>query len=178
MIWLTADLHTSHENLLEYCKETRPFLNVEEMNATLIKNWNNKINSNDTVYVLGDLCMGKLDTIETILGQLKGHIILIRGNHDTKRRMPIYQEFDVEIKDIDYLEYKGKYFILSHFPIVSKEFAEMIFQNNSECWVLHGHTHQKTSFSELPQCYHVGVDSHNMMPISLEEIWQEIRNKE
>ena len=48
MIFYTADLHLGHENVIKFCG--RPFLNVEEMNETLIKNWNGAVGENDTVY--------------------------------------------------------------------------------------------------------------------------------
>jgi calcineurin-like phosphoesterase family protein len=52
MIWLTADTHFGHTNILKYCG--RPFSSIEEMDETLINNWNNKVNQDDTVYHLGD----------------------------------------------------------------------------------------------------------------------------
>ena len=37
-VFLTSDLHFGHKNIIEY--EKRPFRNVEDMNAGIIKNWN------------------------------------------------------------------------------------------------------------------------------------------
>ena len=34
---------------------TDNFATVEEMNETLIANWNRKVHGNDTVYILGDM---------------------------------------------------------------------------------------------------------------------------
>ena len=51
MIYFTADTHFDHANIIRFCN--RPFATVEEMNETLIANWNRKVHGNDTVYILG-----------------------------------------------------------------------------------------------------------------------------
>ena len=53
MILFTSDLHLGHKNILKLCN--RPFSSIEEMDATLIENWNKKVHKNDQVYILGDL---------------------------------------------------------------------------------------------------------------------------
>ena len=57
MIWFTSDLHLNHMNILKYEPISRPFDTVEEMNETLIGNWNACVKDDDTVFILGDLCM-------------------------------------------------------------------------------------------------------------------------
>ncbi len=54
-----ADLHLGHTNVIKI--DNRPFANVEEMNQKLIENWNNKVHSDDQVFILGDFCWGKED---------------------------------------------------------------------------------------------------------------------
>ena len=54
MIWFTSDLHFNHLNILKYEPKSRPFENVAEMNEALIKNWNDRVKPEDTVFVLGD----------------------------------------------------------------------------------------------------------------------------
>lgn len=49
----SADHHYGHLNIIRFCD--RPFMNVEEMDETLIKNWNDTASVNDEVYILGDL---------------------------------------------------------------------------------------------------------------------------
>lgn len=144
------------------------------MNESIIDYWNLVVKPNDTIYHLGDLCMGRPETITPILSRLSGNIILIRGNHDYGSRRKIYEENGIIIKDIDYLNYKGKFFILSHMPIFNPEYAVKFVGNNDEIWNLHGHTHQYSYFSEIPNAFHVGVDSNDMKPISLEQVWQKI----
>lgn len=54
MYFFIADTHFYHENVIKFDK--RLFSSIEEMNQMLIKNWNNVIQSNDQVYILGDFC--------------------------------------------------------------------------------------------------------------------------
>ncbi len=78
-VWVTADLHLGHENIIKYT--ARPFLNSKEMDKILIHNWNTIIAPNDTVYIVGDLAFRRRD-VKRYLRILNGKKILIRGNHD------------------------------------------------------------------------------------------------
>lgn len=172
-IFLTSDCHFNHLNILKYETKSRPFNTIKEMNETIINNWNSVVSNEDTVYVLGDFFMGMLDKIDEILPRLKGKVILIRGNHDTKNRIKKYQEYGIEVKNIDYLEYKGRFFILCHFPIENQEFYKMIIENNSETILLYGHIHSNAPKGYINGSFHVGVDTNNLTPVLLEDIWQQ-----
>ena len=50
MIYYTADLHVHYAQLLP----SRPFATVEEMDEALVKNWNDTVGPEDTVYLVGD----------------------------------------------------------------------------------------------------------------------------
>lgn len=81
-IFFTSDLHFNHSNVIKWCN--RPFLNVEEMNQSLIDNWNKKVSNKDIVFHLGDL-FWKYYNDKQILDALNGErIYLIPGNHDSK----------------------------------------------------------------------------------------------
>ena len=125
-IFLTSDCHFNHLNILKYEPISRPFKTIEEMNKAIINNWNSVVSPEDTVYVCGDLCMGPIDKVEECIRQLNGKIILVRGNHDTANRIKLYKELGIEVKDIEYISYKGRFFILCHFPIANEEFIKMI----------------------------------------------------
>jgi calcineurin-like phosphoesterase family protein len=58
-IFYTADLHLGHTKINELAG--RPFDSVEEMNHTLIANWNDRVAEHDIVWVLGDLALGPID---------------------------------------------------------------------------------------------------------------------
>ena len=62
-------------------KYNRPFKNVEEMNNHMIKSWNNVVNIEDSVYVLGNLFWDPLTADEIIRG-LNGTIFLMKGEYD------------------------------------------------------------------------------------------------
>ena len=51
MIYYTADLHFHYAQLLP----SRPFATVEEMDEALVKNWNDTVGPEDTVYLVGDI---------------------------------------------------------------------------------------------------------------------------
>lgn len=143
------------------------------MNEVLIKNWNDRVHPNDTVYVLGDLSMGQYDKIEPLVKRLNGKIILVRGNHDTPKRIEIYKNLGIEVQDIAYIRYKGRFFILCHFPIASEEFMNMVVQDNSEVVNLYGHVHHNAPKGYHKGTYHVGVDTNDLAPISIYQIWSE-----
>ena len=44
--------------------------------------WNETVGDNDVVYILGDFSWYKEEKTAFILGCLKGHKVLIKGNHD------------------------------------------------------------------------------------------------
>ena len=79
-IFFTSDQHFGHKNVIRY--DNRPFTSVEDMDEALIRNWNAKVTEKDTVYVLGDISWYNDETTATIFNSLKGHKILIKGNHD------------------------------------------------------------------------------------------------
>lgn len=178
MIYCTSDCHFNHKNILSYEPQTRPFATTEEMNETIISNWNSVVTAEDEVWVLGDFFMGQLTAIDPILDRLNGKIHLVRGNHDQKNRIKIYEAHGIDIHDIAYIQYKGRYFVLCHFPNENKEFIRMIIEDNSEVVWLYGHVHSKAPKGYVNGTYHVGVDTNNLTPISIQQIWEECWPKE
>ena len=55
-IWITADFHFGHSNIIRYCN--RPFRSVEEMDQTILDRLNASVKANDILYFLGDFCIG------------------------------------------------------------------------------------------------------------------------
>ena len=79
MIYFTADTHFGHANIVKMCQ--RPYPDVDAMNEAMIAAWNERVQGNDTVYIIGDMFFRCADP-ESILKRLKGRKRLIVGNHD------------------------------------------------------------------------------------------------
>lgn len=182
-VFFTSDQHFGHNNILKYCPQTRPFGNIDIMNGVLIESWNDVVAEEDIVYVLGDFFMGRATLIDEILPQLNGDIYLIRGNHDEKNRIKKFTEYDIQIL--------GKYsfdnffglgnVVLCHYPPdqepdIVKE-AEAFFGEGQDFIWLYGHVHDDAPehvhlINGIP-CYHVGVDTNDLTPISSEDLRKE-----
>lgn len=126
-----ADTHFGHENIIRH--SNLPFSNVLEMDETIIKNWNQRVNEKDTVYILGDFSWYKEEQTINILNQLSGKKILIKGNHD-KVSPKVARKYT---KVCDYYEISdsNQKIILSHYPMPfwNKQFRGSIH--------LYGHVH-------------------------------------
>ena len=71
MNYYISDLHLLHENVLRF--DNRPFDSIEQMQETIVNNWNSKVTNGDTVYILGDVSMrGKKENLISIVATLKG----------------------------------------------------------------------------------------------------------
>ena len=46
--WFISDAHFSHKNIIKYAG--RPYTTVEEMNKSLIDNWNQCVDAEDQVF--------------------------------------------------------------------------------------------------------------------------------
>lgn len=114
MIWITSDTHFDHAKIIEYCN--RPFKDVNEMNETMIRNWNRVVRQEDTVYHLGDFALTSANRYEYFLNRLNGNIVLILGNHDKSVNRMKELGFPEVYKNM--LIVDGK--ILTHVPISIK----------------------------------------------------------
>ena len=89
-IFLTSDTHFGHDR--QFIWGPRGFESVWKMNGAIVENWNKTVNTEDDVYLLGDVMLGDNEYGLTCLKQLKGNIHIVRGNHDTNTRMELYNK--------------------------------------------------------------------------------------
>lgn len=116
MNYYIADMHLGHKNALIF--DERPFDSVEEMNETIIRNWNLKVNDDDDVWILGDFCYRSEKDPSFYLKQLKGHKHLLIGNHDkaTLKSNSALQYFE-SVECLQHIKDGEHDVILCHFPI-------------------------------------------------------------
>ena len=187
-VFFTADLHFGHENVIAF--DNRPFESVEEMDAELMRRWNNKVEKSDIVYVLGDMIWKtKNDEAEAIIKSLNGQIILIKGNHDRFISNAKAKKALAGLKDYDDITVKlsdgtNRRCILSHY------FMPFYNCHHYQAIHLHGHSHSteeaKIEFEiakELNEkgftneIYNVGCMYWNYEPVTLDEILKSKQSK-
>ncbi len=168
-IFFSADFHFQHLNANKLCG--RPFSSVEEMDIGILNNINNKIQSHDILYFLGDFSFGPKLNIWNFLDNIQcKNIHYIKGNHCRsiaylqtennirKRLLSISNRIDTTL-----VWHGQKYnFIMTHHPIDSDKRSDT---NIYLC----GHVHRHNPVIAF-NCFDVGVDGHNMQPWSLDEL--------
>lgn len=167
-VYLISDTHFGHKNIITYCN--RPFSSVDEMNETLIKNWNSVVKKNDIVYHLGDFAFGTREFTRAIVKKLNGHICLILGNHDMR---PIQFYYDCGFHRVyDCPIIINKYFILTHRPIEPMD-EKGIYAN------FYGHVHDDPRFREATaRSFNVSSDNIGFTPILFEDAVAKMEKKE
>ena len=160
-IFVISDTHFGHENSLKWLDEwgnkLRPFNTIEELNNTIVTNWNNVVKDNDHVYHIGDVVINKkyLDVVK----QLKGKKRLVLGNHDIFDNKMYY---DVGFQKLFGTRvFPGLQAILTHYPI----HPDCI----KEGWInICGHLHSNNLLDR--RYINVSVEQVNYTPVLLNEI--------
>lgn len=177
-IFLTSDLHINHDK--DFLWGARGFTNVKEMNEAIVENWNKVVRPEDTVWNLGDIALSDTAGAIPYLKALNGTQYWLLGNHDHHNRVKAICDecpniivpkhtFVTKIRQGNILIYLGHYPMLTSNYDADKPFERHVFN-------MHGHTHQTTNWHNLddPFMYHVGVDSHNFTPITLDNAINDI----
>lgn len=144
------------------------------MNDVMIANWNSVIGKDDTVFHLGDFCLGGAAEWTKILDRLNGKIYLIMGNHDLKNiRQGFISRFEHVAMQMR-IEIGKKRIYLCHYPFLCFEGCY-----KDDVWQLFGHVHTRRSNSGIdagrlqylyPTQYDVGVDNNNFTPVSFGQV--------
>lgn len=163
--WFTADTHFHHSKVIDFT--SRPFKSVEEMNETLIDNWNSVVKPKDEIYHLGDVSFGSREQTIAILNRLNGNIGLIRGNHDIKRiKRGTFNQF-AWVKDYHELSQKryGQKIVLLHYPLQTWN------QSHRGSYSIHGHEHGGLSNvvnGVALRRLDAAVEAHDFAPVNFE----------
>lgn len=167
-IFFTSDTHFDHESIIRLSK--RPFQTVTEMNEALIANWNAVIRDQDTVWHLGDFCIGSDEPASTFASRLNGTIHLIQGNHDDRTVRDCAASF-ASIDTMKSISVDGQHIFLCHYPLREWNRAWR------GSWHLFGHVHGRLDNEPRSKSLDVGVDSRNYRPVSFEEIRGVMRDR-
>lgn len=182
-VWLLADSHFGHARVAEL----RGFASAEEHDATLMRNFGRRFQSDDEVWWLGDVAMGDWRANLRNVSQLPGTHHLVMGNHDRcapnntrgwayQHDFRVYGDF-ASIQQFARLNYQGRRLLLSHYPYSGdhtegERFTQ--FRLRDEGLILvHGHSHSTEKFSRSaagsPQVC-VSLDAWGFKPPSLYDV--------
>lgn len=153
-VFIIADTHFGHKNVIQFEAEHRPFSTIEEHDDELVRRWNDTVRKNDTVWHLGDVLFGEaaFDT----LARLNGVKRLVLGNHDGYPAEKYLQHFSsvhgcVRLRGC----------IFTHMPVHPAQLAR--YRAN-----IHGHTHHYVIDDARYVC--VSVEQTGLAPVLLDTV--------
>jgi len=171
-VFFTSDTHFGHTNIIKYCD--RPFNTTNEMDETLIRNWNSVVPQDGLVFHLGDFAFGDPAVYRP---RLNGDIRFIIGNHDRDSEAYYYNAPKdakpfLSYEDVRMVVINGQAIWLSHY-------AHRVWpKQGRKSWHLYGHSHNNLPDDKHSLSFDVGVDAHGFKPISFKEVAHIMGKKE
>lgn len=174
--WFTADLHLGHANIIGY--SNRPFADVDAMDEALVERWNARVRPDDTVWVLGDVAMGRIDESLPLVARFHGRKLLLAGNHDRcfaghgeRAERWVARYLDAGFAEIHQgtiaLDVAGHRVLACHFPYRgdSHDHDRYVHERPTDdgSWLLHGHVHER--WRQRDRMINVGVDAWGWAPV-------------
>ncbi|MCI5753008.1 MAG: metallophosphoesterase [Oscillospiraceae bacterium] len=154
-----ADTHFGDSAIIDY--ENRPFADVQEMDDTIIRNWNRAVSDGDRVFVVGDFSACGREKTADICRSLNGRKYLIMGNHDTESEQ-FYISCGFE-NAVCYPIILDGFWILSHEP--------MYVNSNMPYANIFGHVHGNPIYTDFSkQSFCVCCERIGYTPAEFEEI--------
>lgn len=153
-IFVTADPHFDHANIIRHCN--RPYSDLYDMNENLVHNWNQKVGKHDTVIVIGDFAY---KNHSKWVMRLNGSIVLVTGNHDKMNKIALRDFSSVHqhlYKTID-----GQKAFFHHFPCDSWWGSSAPVPS----WHFFGHCHGRKDARWDLLRIDMGIDVWNYAPV-------------
>lgn len=160
-IFFTSDLHFEDERLNLYGRDLM-FKNSKEVDKYIIKKWNETVNENDLVIVVGDVSMTK-DGLKN-LEKLNGEKWLVKGNYDISEENGGTAKYEINDKIL------SKYFTKIVNDLTLKIGNENVYINHfptntkSDLFNITGHIHG--TWKVQRNMVNVGVDAWHFTPVS------------
>jgi calcineurin-like phosphoesterase family protein len=173
--YITSDLHWGHKNIMNFCPVSRArFRNdVDYMNEAMVREWNDLIEPQDLVYILGDVAFLPAPKAVEYMRRLNGRKILVQGNHDRKLLQDAgFRDCFEEIHHYLDITYNGTKCVMSHFPFLEWD------QMHRGSIMFYGHLHGGTTGMEKYRCMDVGMDATGEIAISMERAINRVKDNE
>lgn len=159
--WFTSDWHLGHYNIIRYCN--RPFKSADEMDKTILTNYNSVVRPGDIVFHLGDFCF-RSDPRKYFKQINPKQIHIIWGNHDrdAKKFKHCFASYE-SLRDI---KIDGIPVTLCHYRM------DVWNKSHYNAGHLYGHSHGRLKYNGGKK-FDCGVDTNNFFPYS----WQQVKEK-
>lgn len=167
--FIYSDTHFGHVNILDY--DHRPFTDIKDHDKSLITNWN-KVVKDDVIFFLGDFALTSKYYAKSIMERLNGIKFFIKGNHDKKDNIKLFEEFGTLLQPIHKIIIHGHTYILSHYPLESWEGS-----NAQKSIHIHGHTHGKEIMKLIKNRHNVSANLVNYTPVNMNTFYYEKNKK-
>ena len=153
-VFMISDTHFGDNITFKTSGEFKSFPNIETKDNTIIRNWNENVTDEDTVFILGDF--GDMN----YWNQLNGKKLFIKGNHDVENYC-----------DSPYPIIYKNFFILSHEP--------MWVDEDSPYANIFGHVHNNPMYRTVSsRSYCVCACRNNYTPVDFNKIVEAMKNYE
>jgi len=168
--FFTSDTHFSHRNVIKYCD--RPFADADEMNESIIRNWNNVVGAHDMVFHLGDVSFEKdRKNLTHTLRRLNGIKHIVWGNHDHGMKTAILAADWHELGNLHEISVPPEANNGRGQRIVHCHYAMRVWnQSHRGVWQLFGHSHNTMKDDPNLLSCDVGVDCWNYTPVSMSQL--------
>lgn len=114
--FITSDTWFGRDNILTIANRIKMFNSIDNMNNSIIKNWNKKVKPTDVVIHLGNFAWDPI-TASNVLSKLNGNIYFICSNDDTSL-LKVSNNFDnVNILNNQIVIVNKHDIVLSHYPL-------------------------------------------------------------
>lgn len=166
--WIIADTHLFHGRMVQYAN--RP----KNHTWLIINNWRTLVHSTDNILHLGDVMFGNSQLMRRISFYLTGNKYVIKGNHDSRRKLRNLLGFTIVGEQVRYkahtywtLPVPEHNLIFSHRPLPLKYLEELDVLN------IHGHIHNNPDVSS--RHLNVCVEKTDYMPVRFGELLRRIK---
>jgi calcineurin-like phosphoesterase family protein len=143
------------------------------MNEEMVREWNEVVNPEDLVYILGDVAFLPAPKAVHFLKRMNGRKILVEGNHDRKQlKDNSFRACFEEIHKYLDINYDGRKIVMFHYPIAEWD------QMHRGSIHFHGHLHGNVSGLENFRCRDMGYDSTGQIVMLMEDAIEDARKGE
>jgi calcineurin-like phosphoesterase family protein len=161
--FFTADTHFGHSSIIKY--DGQSYKDIYQRDQDIVTKWNETVHSRDSVFLLGDVgFLSDIDYIRSIVASLNGHKYFIKGNHDSRDQIKMFEEFG------EYLGLLAEVIVMKQMISLCHYRMDFWRQSHKQSWHLHGHSHCCLPEQKHKMTYDVGINGNGMKPYSFSQI--------